>query len=75
LIYAVTAVECLDVSADNVDGILGVGKGFFYVNIYIHRIDKSYAGLQSTCVLEIEIGITKKNLSLLHSRGLSDKGM
>jgi len=66
LIYAMATVECLYISTDDIHWLLKTGKRFLYVNIYIHRVDESYIGLQTACILEIEIGITKQNLSWFH---------
>jgi hypothetical protein len=61
------AIERLDISPRNGDGILCIGKRFFYVNIYIQRIDESYARLKDCSILEIFIGIAENDIRWFHT--------
>jgi hypothetical protein len=66
IIYAVIAIERLDIPARDDNLILRIGKGFLHINIYIQRIDKSYVRLKDAGILEVFIGIAEKNVCGFH---------
>jgi len=60
------AIERLDISPGDDDVVLRIRERFLYIDIYIQRIDESYAGLKDSSILEIFVGIAEKNSYWFH---------
>jgi len=68
IVYTMIAIERLDISSGDDNRILRTGERFLDVDIYIQRIDESYAGLEDSSILKIFVGIAEKDVRWFHRR-------